>query len=61
MDSIDCVDAHRGDAIPTEFDEETGGSGTAVLDVDDEQLMLPTSVITSPELEAENVNKNKRI
>ena len=57
-----CVGVHRDDATPTKFDEETDGSGTAVLDVDDEQLvLLSTPVITSPELEGQIVNKIKLI
>ena len=61
MDPINFVDAHREDAIPTEFEEETDGSETAVIDADDEQLVLSTSVITSPELHGENVNKARLI
>jgi len=58
---MDSVGVHRDDATPNKFEEETGRSGTAVLDVDDEQLALWTSVITSPEQLGENVNKMKLI
>jgi len=35
MDPMDCVGVLRDDATPNKFEEETGRSGTAVLDVDE--------------------------